>query len=182
MQIESHVLAHPYGQVVGLFFWKIEGFRRMLWKWGILAKNTSTLMLLLIITLCLWERSGSQQGKEIEIFHKTVKNLSYRLFVRKTDTSSTCTHVDSICRNGEAVGEGREGINSFLVECFLKRNGNRVYGDDFGVTPLLAAVVPLGNCLWGGVHASQHWKLSIHLSFFFLFFRIHISYTYIWWE
>lgn len=162
---------------VGLFFWKIEGFRRMLWKWGIPSKNMCTLMLLLVISLRLWEKSASQQGKEIEIFHKTVKNLSHRLFVRKTDTS-TYTHVSSICRNGEAVGECRERINSFLGEFFLKHNDNRVYGDDFGITPLLAAVMSLGNCLWGGVHASQYWKLSIHLSFFL----VHISYIYIWGE
>lgn len=134
---------------VGLFFFcKIEGFRRMLWKWGVLAKNMSPLMLLLIISLCLWERSGSQQEEEIEIFHKTVKNLSHGLFVRKTDTS-TYTHLSSICRNGEAAGECRERISSFFGAYFPQCNDNRVSGDDFGVTTLLDAVMAPWELLLG---------------------------------
>lgn len=75
----------------------------------------STLMLLLLYPL--WKKSGSQQAKEIQIFHKTIMSLSYGLFVRKKDTS-IYTRVSSIHTNGESLDGYRERINSFLSEYF----------------------------------------------------------------
>lgn len=133
----------------------MEGLGRMMWKWCILAKNMS-LMLLLIISLCLWEKSGSQQAKEVEIFHKILPSLSRGLFVRKKDTLKY-THVSSIHANGVSV-DAYKDRNRFVVNIFLQWNYNKASGGNFGVTPFLVATIPLRNNFRDELHTSQYLK------------------------